>query len=494
MSNFEQENRKPTEAQQPNPEQQVPDERYSRPVDINQMQEVSGHYMDYSSWKTQNATGLEKKGAEQRFDEFSAVYDSLTPYLARNMSGQKLLDNINNRLDSLNQRLDHAQDKDYDRLYKQIKGMEAAIGFIDSQIRTPTTPEELERMNQNLIQEQTKVLAPMVGKNPSTEVPVISIASQPETQPTIITPPIIENQTGNTEQEQKERRLIDQVLAKCGARISFDMPNGFGDEGGAGGFKIKSDEKIIVPDDGGRAGLRGRIMGNLDTAVDFNGYQTSPSRREERSNLRVNSSADYMAAKGISEFVYIEPVTESTYEQRTKMVDEETSGFMGLGKKVIQVPKTESVKVGERPVATREKIANGENEPCYRLVYTLTPTQDQSNKYLCLGSLRTGQTCDVEIFLPQGHAEAVLRAVRQDPTFVHRLVEEVVIKDIGVPEEWWRKGEEVQGVLTPTRPPYEKWREMSGGKSRMYVVEKSEIQDQINQGMTEFDDRFVKEY
>lgn len=240
MPNFEQKGQKPTEAQQPNSEQQVPDERYSRLVDVNQMQEVASHFIDYSSWKTQNATGLEKKGAERKFDEFSAVHDSLKPYLAKNMSGQKLLDNINNRLDSLNQRLGQAQDKeDYDRLFKQVKGLETAIRFVDNEVRHPTTPEELERMNQNLVTEKAKVSKPeakpsvfseTVALPPRVEQPA-NVAQDPQradiispilsTQPeSILQAPVIENDGGFFVKSSRDgvaeisRQIVDDETAK----------------------------------------------------------------------------------------------------------------------------------------------------------------------------------------------------------------------------------------------------------------------------------------
>lgn len=490
MPNFEQEKPQSPEAVQP--QQQETDPRYNQPVDAYHLSDIAEHYQDFFGWKEKTTGDIYAADKSRQMSEIYSILQSYANHAPQESTGADMIKSLNNLLESKKQSIQTADEKRKPRLQKEVDDIRATITFSSARIIQPITPDQLAKMNQNLIQEQAKVLAPMVKKNPSTEAPVILTASQPETQPTIIAPPVTENQTGNTEQEQKERRLIDQVLAKCGARINFDMPNGFGDGGGAGGFKIKSDEKIIASDDGGFSGIRGRMIANLDTAVNFDGYQTSPSRREERSNLRVNSPADYMAAKGISEFVYIEPVTESTYEQRTKMVDEETSGFMGFGKKVIQVPKTESVKVGERPVVTREKIANGDNEPCYRLVYTLTPSDEQKEEYKTVQGSRGGQTCDIEMFIPQGQAHAILRAVRHDPTFMHRLVGEIAVKDLNIPEEWWDKGWE--GRNSPVKPPYEKWREMSGGKSRMYVVEKSEIQDQINQGTNEFDQKFVKEY
>jgi len=45
------------------------------------------------------------------------------------------------------------------------------------------------------------------------------------------------------------------------------------------------------------------------------------------------------------------------------------------------------------------------------------------------------------------------------------------------------------------KPPYEKWREMTGGKSKIYALNKNEIDsDQLKQGTNEFDNKFVVEY
>lgn len=474
MSQFENENKQNTETTQKKPENNEQNEKYNKPLDKRNLVEVAEHYQEYFAFKDQ-VTG--DPFANAKLEEFDQIVYNLQK-IENNpgaVTGLGTIRILNNELNSLIQQQDKVTNEvRKQRNQKTIHGLKQTIQFLTEKINCPIPPEQLEKMKKDLIAEYAKLSA---EKDAETK----------EVENVITTPDVtVKNETNeqNTEQELRERRLIDQVLAKAGVKMNADVPSNFTPEK-YGGYETMFDQKIIDPGRERTGGLDMQIhnvigIGNMNS----NTYKES----------RGIGAKDYFASKNISEFLYIEPVTTPVYEQRTKMVDKEvSSGFMGLGKKIVQEQAIENVQVGEKSVPTKEKIKNGDEEPCFHLVYTLTPSQDQSFKYKTINGSRAGQVCDIEMFLPQGQAEAVLRATRQDPSFIHRLIGEVAVKDIGIPQEWWNKG--WAGVNAPMRPPYEKWREMTGGKSKIYALNRNEIDsDQLKQGTNEFDNKFVLEY
>lgn len=282
------------------------------------------------------------------------------------------------------------------------------------------------------------------------------------------------------DREAEKRGLIDQVVKACGARVHTALPKSLSDSG-YGGFYDKSSSKLSGKDNSG-------IKQKLEFLTGSNYYL---SKHPEFKHTTIDQS---MPRKGITEVLYIAPVEETVYENRTTYTEEKRGGVLGVGAKTVQVPKQERVASGTHELSTSDVVKNGDRTPCYRLVYSTTNNDPGDQKYHYQAQeQRFGQIFSAEIFLPKALAEKVSATVREDPAFLHRVIDAIATQDVGIPKDQWENGAgDANGH--PLRPPYDKWRETDGGKSKLYMVEQSQIQAELDQGTVDFDPKFVINY
>lgn len=283
----------------------------------------------------------------------------------------------------------------------------------------------------------------------------------------------------DTEKEKAE--LIDEVIKTCGANFFTAWPRSLAPEGSSGGFVEKPDARFLKPTS---------FNGVSPSMLFLTGAHNYFSNYPENKNKHIDQS---MADKGITEVVYFAPVETDITEQRTTYTEERQGGVMGFGAKTVQVPKHESVVVGKQPTKLSEMVRDGGDENCVRLSYTIS-SRDQERRYDYQATdSRGGQTLNAEILLPERLAVKISEMVREDPSFMHDLIDQLAIRDMNIPEDVWRNGAgDANGY--PLRPPYEKWRETDGGKSKMYIVEQAQIAEEMAQGTVDFNPNFVVEY
>jgi len=470
MPNFEQKVPKTTEVVQP--QQQETDLRYDLPIDAYYLSDIAEHYQNYFDWKEKTTGDIYAADKSWQMSEIYSILQSYANHAPQESTGADMIKSLNNLLESKKQGIQTANKERKKKLQEEVDNIRATITFVSAKIVQPITPDQLEKMNQSLAQEQAKVLAPMVGENQNIEAPEFSDASQPETSPTIIAPPVSENQGGNTEQEQREQLLIDQVLVKSGANINTS----FGSKESPdhrGGFIDRSDGKNKQ-----QQGWMGfpSIFGYSETGRGNEGNVLTPHN--------------------VTEIVYMVPQLEDVVEQKTRYVEEKKGGIMGLGAKTVQRPVIENVIVGHKPAGADKFITGGDQEPAVKIYYeTLTNNNDSRlhSTYKDYSNSRGGNLLGMELVLPESLAKQVIIETQRNPDFFHQLIDRIAVQNIGIDQASWFDGEGNGGV--PLRPPYEKIHQAVGGERKMYILEQSQIQDKIDQGLAaEFDPHFVSEY
>lgn len=78
----------------------------------------------------------------------------------------------------------------------------------------------------------------------------------------------------------------------------------------------------------------------------------------------------------------------------------------------------------------------------------------------------------VNVLLPELLGKTVVNRAKQDPKIARRLIELLLLQNIGISEKHWREGEE--GFSTSMRPPYEDWAKAKGGITKMLIEEPGE--------------------
>jgi len=166
--------------------------------------------------------------------------------------------------------------------------------------------------------------------------------------------------------------------------------------------------------------------------------------------MRINDVK--LKQEGINEFVSIEPMIRSEKVVKTRP----KKGLFGLVNTTEQYYEEQS-----RQVNHNEIIKGGENEPAVMLNYEVQDSDlDKTDymKYFKLG-----------IPLPVSLAEVVANKIKEDPTFIRKIAEEMITKKLGISKMVWEHG--VRGDdFMPMKPPYEAWRK-NKGFSKIYYQE-----------------------
>lgn len=428
------------------------DERLKTSIDPYHLSQVAMYFAETNDWRAKTETSpIQQKGAKLNADKFDNISKVLDVYGAREITDEKLLSMLEQRTTQLNDRMDKISDKNsehYIRLEKELQGVLDADDFVRRESAHPTSEAQLQSMNQRLEIAKKEQESRQSQRGPEKTIDMV---------------------------ENKHKELLDRVIKECGVEMSVNIPAEFSPKKN-GGYNLLADKKVANPSESnagiGGQGVVGSIMGVGRT------YQ--------------NALGDFLGSKGITEAVYVQPNTRIIYENKTDYTEQEEGGFLGFGKKKVQVPKQRQVTVGEKPITMAETTKGGNSEESVKLFYTITPSFEQANLYKDFNVSRGNSMLDMTIDMPKSVAQEILEVSRKNPQFIHELVDLVALKDMNLPEDAWKTSSDKN--INPLRPPYEKWREMTGGKSKMYIVQKSEIADKLKNGTPDFDEKFVVEY
>lgn len=413
-----------------------------------------------------SATDATDTYATTEWDSIARVNDTIIRFPAADgITPSQYLEHLEGIAQKKKDELEASKGDSRDRRAAELRALTDTIIFVSSDMIDPRQNDDLLRSYRVKQQEATKTrLTDLKTADQNTS------AQQADS---------VRTEAG-LDKEQQKKELIDEVVKVCGANFFTSWPWSM-DKDGHAGFNEKADSKFLSP----------RGFNGVTPRINFlTGAENYFSKYPEHKNRMIDQS---LADRGITEVLYLEPVEEAVTESRTTYEDKKQGGVLGLGTKTIKVPKTEQVVTGKRSVPMSELVKSGGDAACYRLCYT-TSSRDQDRRYNYNGhDKRPGQTLNAEILLPEKLAVKVVAMVREDPDFLHQLIDELAIRDIGIPEDMWREGAgDANGQ--PLRPPYEEWRATDSGRSRLYMVEKSQIQEQIDQGNVDFDPNFVIEY
>lgn len=149
-------------------------------------------------------------------------------------------------------------------------------------------------------------------------------------------------------------------------------------------------------------------------------------------------------------------------DEREVTVRQQTRGRFGLTH-TTEHAKTEAVPGSERPKMIRNELT-GNTEPAVRFRYNFNLRSNHASAAVNKGELpdyrefgghRNGQTVSTCVELPKSIADRLQSQVRDDPTSVRLLVENLFLSnnDGSMTEEHWRQGR--KDVGHPVRPPYE---------------------------------------
>jgi len=364
------------------------------------------------------------------------------------------------------EKIDQRKKRQSTRLENEIESLRSLIKFLQEDLNNPSA-------NNSVRIEYQQQQAEIARKNNEALMKEESAKTEEQLENTRAE---IEN-----DNEREKQELINEIIETCGSTAYTSWPKSLAPEKSSGGFANKSDENISSPSSADN------IPGKLRFLTGHNNYA---SNFPENRTLSIDQA---MANKGVTEVVYLEPVEENITREETTHVDEYRPGILGFGGRKVQVPKTEFITTGKRQIPMSEKTKNGDDTPSWRLLYSTTSNDfDRHYEYKDYSN-RTGNTLSAEIILPEKLAKKLNQIVRKDPEFIHRLIDELMIRDLQVPKEVWESGSgDAQGH--PMRPPYEKWRQADGGKSKIYVVERSEIEDAIDNGTVDYNPEFIIEY
>lgn len=428
------------------------DERLKTNIDPYHLSQVAIYFVEINDWKAKTETSpIQQKGAKLNADKFDGIGKVLDVYGSREMTGEKLLSMLEQRTTQLNDRMDKISDKNsehYLRLEKELQGVLDADNFVRQEAAHPTSEAQLQLLNQQLEMAKKEQESGQSQRGPESAIDMV---------------------------ENKYKELLDKVIKECGVEMIVNIPPEFSPKNN-GGYNLLTDKKVTNPSES-HMGIGGQVqVGNIM------GVQRTSQ----------NALGEFLGNKGITEAVYIQPNIQTIYETKTDYIDQEEGGFLGFGKKKIQVPKQRQVAVGEKPITMAEAIKGGSSEESVKLFYTITPSSEQANLYKDFNGSRGNSMLDMTIDMSKSMAREILEVSRKNPQFIHELVDLVALKDMNLPEDAWNTSSDKN--INPLRPPYEKWRQMSGGKSKMYIVEKSEIADKLKNGTPDFDEKFVVEY
>lgn len=449
-----------TEAKQPQPDPQQP-AMFDADRMLDLLEAKTDSYLSMVNEAKNN--GIKDQTAETGFDRMSGYQDIIQRHPADGKTPRQYLEFLK---EVAKRKTDELQEHPNDRRAAELEMITGAIGFVESDLMRPGVNNDVVRSHRERQRrsEEQRVEGLKLADETASAQQINEVRAE-----------------AGLDKEQEKKELIDEVVKICGANFFTAWPKSVAPEGTSGGFFEKQDNRFLKPQ---------KYNGVTPRMKFLTGADNFRSKYPEHGHKSIDQS---MGDLGITEVLYLEPAEEAVTESRITYEEQKQGGILGFGAKTVQVPKTERVVTGTRNVAMSEQVKGGNNEACYRLSYT-TSSRDQNRRYDYQATDgRNGQTFNAEILLPEDLAIKVVAMIRDDPNFLHSLIDELAIRDMHIPEEVWREGA-ADANGHPLRPPYEKWRETDGGKSKLYLVEKAQIQEQIEQSTVDFDPRFVVEY
>ena len=254
----------------------------------------------------------------------------------------------------------------------------------------------------------------------------------------------------------REKILLDAIVKEGPVEMVMAFPSNLEFSNGRklphDGFQIISDfdspylSHTVLTKGGVGSNGPGRVNSELNSKL----YPfTGPNSYDRRKDLSINES------------VIVSPVEEDVEEEVVESVKESgLRGFMGKTREFKKV-----VKTGEkRHLDHASLVKGGKSEPAYSFRYLAEDTSEQ--RFFKAPGGRFGQQVLVECILPKSVIDKLISKLAEDPTFARKVVEELMLKRVGLPNDAWVTDD---GRWTGGRPPYESWAESMGGKSKMYV-------------------------
>lgn len=248
------------------------------------------------------------------------------------------------------------------------------------------------------------------------------------------------------EQEIREAELMLEVMYDGSVGVSASFPAGYSQLGSAG-FSEVVDKRWTDKTDAGKSSFGKGVF-------EYFGFSDYDAKHK-------------CDASGVREFIGMVPATKELYEDVDVPVQQKKFGGL-FGSKTVMEKRTR--KTGERPVLHSEAVANGRNEPLYKLRYAArNNSSDHGDPELQYKDDvgRSGNILMVEVLLPQSTAQKVMQELKRNPLFAREMTGELITKKMGFPEKAWGEGD-----LTTTgslRPPYENWDRKTGRK--FYIKE-----------------------
>lgn len=250
------------------------------------------------------------------------------------------------------------------------------------------------------------------------------------------------------DQEIKETELMLKIMADGSIGLYTSLPEKYSHDGKHGGF--------------------GGLLDNRRSRKGERDYSVFAKHALQFSGLDDRGERHKYGAAHVREFVTLVPAEEDVYKETDVPVQEKRFGGLFGAKTIVEKKK---IKVGVRPILHSEAVANGKEEPLFRLWYCVqNNTEDNTDDYGLSyrdHSGRPGNMLSIEVLLPQSEALKIMQEIKSNPAFIRKVAEETILKKLGIPEKAWREGDEA--TVYPLRPPYEKWDADSGGK--IYIKE-----------------------
>jgi|GEM_PF-5385412 len=246
----------------------------------------------------------------------------------------------------------------------------------------------------------------------------------------------------DVELREQQAEILREILEKGGSVYSTYLPEHYSGSGDWGGV-TKTDDRRKFND------ARERSAGVFQTDDNYRG---------------IRKRLDHvMQEHGVSEGVALYPATEAVYQEKTKLIRKNgVAGFFGVTEE-----KKERVYSGVRAVRHEEIVSGGTQENSFYLVYYFKPADVMKMSAYQSFNDRPGQWVTVNVAIPESLAQKIEPVLHQDPFFIRKIVETIVIDKMGISQEAWEKGDTYTGGH-PLRPPYEKLQEIDG-VDRIYV-------------------------
>lgn len=173
---------------------------------------------------------------------------------------------------------------------------------------------------------------------------------------------------------------------------------------------------------------------------------------------------DEYLSQGVYEFVSVGSVEAPVLSEVEETVDEPR--FLGvLSKKVSR--RIQKV-TGTRPILHNEVVSGGSDEPLASFNYNLETGNTQASNLYKDEMGRPGNILYMTLLLPESVARKLMDELSENPRFVRKLADEVMMRKLGISEKALRYG--VEGSHGPLRPSYKEIDKLNDGNMKLCKV------------------------